>query len=71
MSKEPTTRADGLRAFREANWERNQALKRELDARDAAAAAKDAPTTPAAKRSQPKNRRTTKKKRSRAAQNRS
>ncbi|MGY4224371.1 hypothetical protein ACVMIH_001732 [Bradyrhizobium sp. USDA 4503] len=65
MSKEPTTRADGLRAFREANWERNQALKRQLDARDAAAAAKDAPPAPVAKRSRPRKRRVTKRKHAR------
>lgn len=63
MSREPTTRADALRAPREANWERNQTLKRELDARDAAAAAAGKEPAPAAKRSPPKKRRLAKRKR--------
>ncbi|MHC2251004.1 hypothetical protein [Bradyrhizobium embrapense] len=71
MSREPSPRADALRAQREARWERMQAQKRELDALDAAAAAKDAPPAPAAKRAPPKKRHAAKKRRSRGTQNRS
>ncbi|TAI67601.1 hypothetical protein [Bradyrhizobium sp. Leo170] len=42
MSKEPSPRADQLRAMREARYYRNQELMREQEARDAAAAKKEA-----------------------------
>lgn len=73
MSREPSPRADGLRALREARFERMQAQKRELDARDAAAAAAAQESTPAAaaKRSQPKKRRAAKKRRGRGTDSRS
>ncbi|MCW2195066.1 sRNA-binding protein [Bradyrhizobium elkanii] len=71
MGREPSPRADALRAQREARFERMQAQKRELDARDAAAAAaaKESTPMPAAKRSPAKKRSAAKKRRS--AQNRS
>ncbi|WP_454629583.1 hypothetical protein [Bradyrhizobium cenepequi] len=72
MPRDPSPRADMLHAQREAKYARMQALKRELDARDAAVAAKkEAAPAPTAKRSPAKKRRAKKGRRSRASQNRS
>lgn len=70
MPKDPSPRADALRAQREARHERMQALKRELDAKDAAAAKGTTVSPPAAKRSPAKTRRA-KGRRSRGKGNRS